>query len=121
MRCSTVLTHCWKRVEKLTRLGVDCRIFVTREENASASIVRDAQESGITVTTSRPNLCDIFSSVAANYEIHHEQVSRCIAEKRDGCALMCCGPVSLISAAKDAATAHSAVMPIDLHEEAFQF
>lgn len=117
---STVLQHCWERVEKLARLGVDCQIFVTQED-ASAFIVRDARECDIIVTGCRPDLRDIFSSVAAHYEMHHEQGLHVDSKARDGCALMCCGPASLICAAKESAAAQSAVMPVDLHEEAFQF
>jgi len=122
MRCSAVLLHCWDRVQLLARSGVDCQIFVTREEDTSAFIVRDAQECGIAVSASRPNLRDIFCSVATHYEMHHEQALRCVgSEGRAGCALMCCGPASLICAAKDSAATHSSVMPVEVHEEVFQF
>ena len=122
MRCSAVLQHCWERVQSLARLGVDCQIFVTQEEAASAFIVGDTQECGITVNASRPNLRDIFCSVATHYKMHHEQALRCMgSDGRDGCALMCCGPASLICAAKDAAATHSSGMPVEMHEEVFQF
>ena len=122
MRRSAVLQQCWERVDKLARLGVDCQIFVTQDEDLDAFVVRNARECGITIAASRPNLCDIFRSIAAHYEVHHEHGLRRVgSDGRGGCALMCCGPASLICAAKSCAATHSAIMPIELHEEVFQF
>lgn len=103
---------------KFARLGADCQLFVTREEDVSLSNPRDASGDSVTVNTGRPKLCAVFRSVAAHYELHHE--THLNSKFQIGCALLCCGPASLVRAAKSAA-AQSSAMSVDLHEEVFEF
>lgn len=119
MRRSTLLQHCRERVAKFARLGADCQLFVTREEYVSSSNPRDASDDSVTVNAGRPKLCAVFRSVAAHYELHHQ--THLNSRGQIGCALLCCGPASLVRAAKESAVAQSSAMSVDLHEEVFEF
>ena len=105
---------------KVASLGAECLIFVTREDDASELHARDAQASSVKVAAGRPKLSDVFDSVAKHYISHHEMHLNSDSNGRVGCALMCCGPEPLVCAAKEAAVGQEA-MPVDLHEEAFEF
>ena len=101
------------------KLGVDCQLFVTREEDASFFNPRNASEHRVTVNSGRPQLCDVFRSVAVHYELHHQ--THLNSKGQIGCALLCCGPAALVCAAKESAAAQSNAMLVDLHEEVFEF